>query len=141
MTSGRHRAGFAQTLLALFVVGATPPQAASAPPASLRDRILVSADWVKAHATDKDLVLLQVGDKATFDANHIAGARFLPMDALSTSGVGEGGRTLEVAQAKDCRKHLGALVISDTSHIVVYFGSGAVPAATRIVFTLDAAGF
>ena len=127
--------------LALSLIGvASLALPASAQPASPREKILVSADWVKAHAADKNLILIHVGEKKDYDAGHIAGAHFLPMDGLSTSGVGEGALTLEVPAADDLRKQLEELGVSDKSRIVVYLGEGMVPAATRIVFTLDAAG-
>src|SRR5205809_7391682 len=53
-------------LLLLFAV----PLLAASP----RDSMLVSADWLRAHLNDPNLVLLHVGDKAEYDAKHIPGA-------------------------------------------------------------------
>src|SRR4029079_16574797 len=39
-----------------------------------RDQLVVSAAWLQQHASDPDLVLLHVGNKATYDAGHIPGA-------------------------------------------------------------------
>ena len=140
--SATAKAATAQTAAAQAAkTPAAKTPAAKTPAASPREKILVSADWVKAHAADKNLVLLQVGDQTTYDAGHIVGARFLAMDGLSVSGVGDGALTLEVPAADDLRKQLETLGLTDASRIVVYLGAGMVPAATRIVFTLDAAGF
>ena len=40
--------------------------------ASPRQNLVVDANWLKAHLNDPDLVLLHVGDKAEYEAAHIA---------------------------------------------------------------------
>lgn len=42
------------------------------------ESLLVSTEWLSAHRSDPDLVLLHVGmEKADYDRGHIAGARYL----------------------------------------------------------------
>jgi thiosulfate/3-mercaptopyruvate sulfurtransferase len=103
-----------------------------------RDSMLVTADWLKAHTQDKDLVVLHVGDKKAYDAGHIEGARFLPMDGLAVQGAD--GLQLEMPSPEELHRQLVALGVTDASRIVVYFDQYMIPAATRVVFTLDAAG-
>jgi len=136
-TTGRGRK--LATLLMIGAMSLTAP--AMAQGASARDKMLVTADWLKAHAGDANLVLLHVGALADYDAGHIAGARPLPMDGLSAGMRGQDELTLEMLPADELRKQLEALGIDDKSRVVVYFGTGMIPAATRVVFTLQNAGF
>lgn len=106
---------------------------------SPRDAMLVTADWLKTHAQDKDLVVLQVGDRKGYDAGHIPGSQFV--DSMASLGVAEAnGLTLEMPAADALHKQLAALGVTDKSRVVVSFGPGSFPAATRVIFTLEAAG-
>jgi thiosulfate/3-mercaptopyruvate sulfurtransferase len=113
---------------------------ASTPAASPRDSLLVSAEWLTQHLNDPNLVLLHMGAKADYDAKHIPGARFVSFDDISVSDHTGPGLMLEMPPVDALRQHLAALGISDGSRVVVYFGSGYVSPATRVVFTLDYAG-
>lgn len=127
---------------ALILAGAaalTAPALAQSAPS--REKMLVTADWLKAHAADANLILLHVGDQANFDKEHIASARLLPMDGLSTGMGGAGKLTLEMLPADELKTQLEALGVTDKSRVVVYYGSGMIPAATRVYFTLQNAGF
>lgn len=114
--------------------------AASALIASPRQSLVVSADWLKQHLSDPDLVLLHVGDKAGYEAGHIPGARLASMSDVSVSDHGEKGLMLEMPPAEDLRHRLEALGISDKSRVIVYYGKDWVSPSTRIIFTLDYAG-
>jgi len=100
---------------------------------------VVSAQWLRAHLNDPDLVLLHVGDKDEYKAAHIAGARLVSLGDISVMHT-ETMAMLEMLSAEDLRKHLEALGISDESRIVVYFGKDWVSPSTRVLFTLDYAG-
>lgn len=127
---------------ALAMAGAMALQGtALAQGTSARDKMLVTADWLKVHAADANIVLLHVGDQASFDKEHIAGARLLPMDGLSTGTGGGDKLTLEMLPADELKAQLEALGINDKSRVIVYYGSGMIPAATRIYYTLQNAGF
>jgi thiosulfate/3-mercaptopyruvate sulfurtransferase len=108
--------------------------------ASPRDTMLVSAAWLAQHAKDANLVLLHVGDKAEYDAAHIAGARLVATRDLAVPPQGTQGLTLEMPPPDVLASKLEALGISDNSHVVVYYGKDWVSPATRIVFTLVYAG-
>lgn len=120
-------------LLALLLAG---PAFAAAP----RDSLLVTPAWLAAHQHDPALVLLHVGDKKAYARKHIPGAHFVDLDDISNSSMAEGGLMLEMPTAADLRTRLARLGISDTSHIVVYYGQDWISPATRVVFTLEAAG-
>ena len=108
--------------------------------ASPRDSLVVNTAWLKTHLSDPNLVLLQVGDKESYEAGHIPGARATMMDDVSVSDHTPTGLMLEMPPADDLRHKLEALGISDDSHVVVYFGKDWVSPSTRILFTLDYAG-
>lgn len=106
--------------------------AASAP----RESMLVSTAWLAEHLADPGLVILHVGTPASY-AQHIPGARHVTLADISVSS--EAGGTLEMLPASELRLRLSGLGIGDRSRIVVYYAE-SVPQATRVVFTLDAAG-
>jgi thiosulfate/3-mercaptopyruvate sulfurtransferase len=100
--------------------------------------LLVDVAWLSDHVQDRDLVLLHVGGKQEYDAEHIAGARHITdADVTRTNQVD----MYDLPDAAELRTKFASLGISDTSRIVVYFGrNGGVPSATRIIFTLDYIG-
>jgi thiosulfate/3-mercaptopyruvate sulfurtransferase len=126
-------------LLSLFAstAAAKPPPAASDPAAL---PMLVTPAWLAAHLSDRDLVLLHVGDPAAYPARHIAGARGVALSDISISMQGARALHLELPPPDDLRRRLEALGISNDSRIVVYFADDWVSPATRVVLTLDAAG-
>lgn len=97
----------------------------------------VSQPWLAAHAQDSDLVLLHVGDKGRYNKKHIPGARHVDLDDIS---VEAGGLSLQMPGLADLKARLEKLGISDRSRIVVYYDEDWVSPATRVVFTLYAAG-
>ena len=99
--------------------------------------LTVTPQWLSAHLNDPDLVLLQVGDRGDYDRNHIAGARYVSLDDIA---VDSGGLSLQMPAPADLQARLEKLGISDGSRIVVYSSDPDVSPATRVVFTLYAAG-
>src|SRR5690348_3867021 len=89
---------------------------ASAQPA--RDQLVVSAAWLQQHASDPDIVLLHVGNKATYDAGHITGARYVDYTTTLTSNTNANGLTLEMLPAEALHDRLAALGISDHSRVI-----------------------
>jgi len=126
----RHLAFAALFLLAL--PGAAPP----APRASL----LVSTAWLAQNLRNPNLVVLHVGPQESF-ARHIPGARYVTLDDISVSDHGGGGNMLELPGAAELRGRLARLGIGDASRIVVVFDQEWISPATRVLFTLGAAGF
>ena len=125
-----HRTFACAALLALTLV------ASNAASAFDRATMLVSTEWLKDHLRDPNLVVLHVGPPEGYTM-HILGARFLRLSDISVSSD---AATLELPPPDDLRARLEAIGISDDSRIVVYYGEGLVQAATRVVYTLQAAG-
>ena len=109
-------------------------------PAAPRDSITVSTQWVAAHLDDPDTVLLHVGDEDDYSKQHIPGARLVSLDDISVSEHTGKGLHLEMPAPEDLRQRLAKLGITDRSCVIVYYGKDWVSPATRVVFTLDAAG-
>jgi len=122
-------------LILLFIVIANVNAAKNA-----RDSLVVSTSWLAAHLNDPNLVLLHVGDKVQYAAEHIPGARLVSLsDIANTDHTGK-GLILEMPAAEDLRVRLEKLGISDNSKVVVYYGKDWVSPSTRVIFTLDYAG-
>jgi thiosulfate/3-mercaptopyruvate sulfurtransferase len=117
-----------------------PAPAGPAAPAADAMPLIVKPAWLAAHLADKDLVVLHIGDPAGYRKQHIAGARKVELSDISISMQGKDQLHLELPPPDDLRHRLEALGISSASRIVVYFADDWVSPATRVVFTLDAAG-
>ena len=124
-----------------FVLGAALliPVTVAFQAAQSRESLLVSVDWLKQHSNDPDLVLLHVGEKAEYDAGHLAGARFITMSDVAAPRPADRSQDvgLELPTPEAARARLESLGISDGSRVVVYFGKDWYSPSTRIVFTLD----
>jgi thiosulfate/3-mercaptopyruvate sulfurtransferase len=114
--------------------------AALGPDRPPRDTLLVSTSWLAQHLKDPNLVLLHVGEKPEYDAKHIPGARFVDFQDLHMGHGAANSLTLEMPAPERLHDLLADLGISNTSRIVVYYGSDWVSPSTRVVFTLDYAG-
>jgi thiosulfate/3-mercaptopyruvate sulfurtransferase len=97
---------------------------------------VVSVGWVSAQPPSRAPVILFVGSRQEYDAGHIPGAQFLPNDAVTTSGT----LAVELPDPAVLEQRLEALGVSDNSRIVIAHGRNSLPAATRALFTLKAAG-
>jgi thiosulfate/3-mercaptopyruvate sulfurtransferase len=100
---------------------------------------LITPAQLEPMLADAAVVLLHVGDKAEYDAEHLPGARHIETRALAATAQ-PGALTLQLPAPADLETKLEALGISDTSRIVVYMGKDWISPLTRVVFTLDYAG-
>jgi thiosulfate/3-mercaptopyruvate sulfurtransferase len=105
-----------------------------------RDSLVVTPAWLAQHLHDPNLVILHVGDKDSYEAAHIPGARLVSMSDVSISDHTPKGLMLEMPPNDALKKDLETLGISDDSRVIVYYAQGWVSPSTRIVFTLDYAG-
>jgi thiosulfate/3-mercaptopyruvate sulfurtransferase len=125
------------TFVAFALFGLTAAVAAQ----SSRDSLIVSSSWLAAHLKDSNLVLLHLGDKTDYGTRHIAGARFVTLADVSMSGEEAGGLNLQMPPTPVLHDRLAAFGISDNSRIVVYYQTTQITSATRVMLTLDYAGF
>ena len=98
-------------------------------------RILVSTDWLEAHLNDPDLRVLDMSwylpdagrdPKAEYDAAHIPGARFVPIDEVSDlrSAIPHTAPPVEKFMSRMRKWGVG-----DGHQVVVYDGAGLFSAA------------
>jgi thiosulfate/3-mercaptopyruvate sulfurtransferase len=99
---------------------------------------LVSAEWLKKHSDDPDLVILHVAfSRRDYLREHIPGARFMWFSWLSPS-TPEG--STEMAPVDDARRVLEDLRLTDRSRVVVYFTGSNLTTATRTIFAFRHSG-
>lgn len=101
-----------------------------------KSEMLVRAAWLGEHLGDRSLVILNIGPRASYDAGHIPGARFIEMSGISTSQP----LTLEMPPVDKLKSSFEALGISDDSRIIICFSENWVSPSTRVYFTLDYLG-
>jgi thiosulfate/3-mercaptopyruvate sulfurtransferase len=106
-----------------------------------REALVVSTGWLADHLKDANLVILQLGVKAEYDAGHIPGARFITLDDVAvTDRTDPASLTLQMPAADDLRARLERIGVSDNSRVVMSYGRDRIASATRVLFTLDHAG-
>jgi thiosulfate/3-mercaptopyruvate sulfurtransferase len=103
-----------------------------------RETLIVSTKWLADHGKDANLVVLAVGDKADYDAGHIAGSQWI--DYKSVGVKGETGLTLELPPMGSLTEVFSKLGVSDDSRVVVYRLKDWLTPAARVILTLDAMG-
>lgn len=109
--------------------------AAAAP--AVRSDMLVTTAWLAQHLQDPNLVILAVSrDRATYNAGHIPGARFV---ALSEIIVTRNGILNELPPAAALQAVFERAGVSDDTRVILY-GDDSVLPATRAYFTLDYLG-
>lgn len=130
------------SILLAFVFILLPSEArlqgcAQSPPAEAP--LTVTAEWLAKNINDPKLVLLHVGQKAEYDAGHIPGAVFVPLQELSAP-ADPNGLALELPTVEQLKPALEKFGISNDSRVIVYFGKDWVSPTTRVYFTLDVFG-
>lgn len=101
---------------------------------------VVDVKWLAANLASPDLVVLHVGNPLLYAKRHIRGARLVSFADVALEGKPGESLVLELPPADVLRERLEKLGISDRSRVVVTFGEDWTSAATRLLFTLHAAG-
>lgn len=101
--------------------------------------LLVDAAYVAKHLQDPETVLVEVGSRQEYDEQHIAGARLLTPEDISTPTKAQPGQLgLELLPPDTLRNRLEAAGISDGSHVIVYSGEKEpFQLTTRVIFALQ----
>jgi thiosulfate/3-mercaptopyruvate sulfurtransferase len=100
--------------------------------------ILVTAQWAKDHQGDSKVVLVQVNFlKLDYDAEHIAGARYLWPGSLAPDSPMGAMNEPDLKSAKEIVENLG---ISNDSHVIIYFVRNEVSPTARIFLTFENLG-
>lgn len=123
-------------LLPVQFANATDKQTPPAGNGASHPELLVSTQWLADHLSDPHLVIVHIGhDRGDYQAAHIPGAHFLPMDKF----VSDRDPGAELLPADQLKQNLEAIGIGDDSR-VVYYAPDWDPMATRLFFTLDYLG-
>lgn len=101
--------------------------------------LLITPRELNAQLRDPNLVLLHLGPADDYNARHIAGSQHIDMQDVAAPRT-EGSLSLELPEPTELRQRLEKFGISDNSRIVVTFGQEWISPATRIIWTLQAAG-
>src|SRR4029450_376325 len=119
---GKERDMPSRTLVPAFIT--TLILTASAASGQSAAPLLVDAEWLSQHLTDRDLVILHVGDDGEYKREHISGARLITEEDLSRPHNHSNLKDmmLELPDAATLRARVSQFGISDASRIVVYFG-------------------
>ena len=104
---------------------------------TLNPDLLVSAEDLADDLNDANLVIVHVGrDRASYDAGHIPGARFLPLSSIAEERAGLPNELPPVERLDSVFESLG---IGDGTRVVLYGDLDGL-AAGRAFFTLDYLG-
>lgn len=128
-------------LLGAAILSLTAGCLVSVPKANPRpvwnDQLLVSTRELATRLNDGRTVVVHVGrDRASYDAGHVPGARFLPLSSIVTE---VNGNPNELPPADQLEAAFEGVGVSDGSRVVLY-GDLAGLAAARAFFTLDYLG-
>ena len=119
-------------LAAVLLIGtAASPARAQGDPG-----VLVTPRWLQQHLADRDLVILQVGTRGTFDKEHIARAQFIQVSDVSLREPPGN----EMPPEDSLRHQLEKFGISDNSRLVVVMSDDYLAQSGRVMFTLHYAG-
>lgn len=124
---------FALALAAMLNLGCA--NAFAAAPASMN--MTVDPHWLESRLSDPSVVVLHIGRKEDFAAGHIPGARLITFKDIA---VDSDGATMQLPPPDELKRKLGAIGIGNDSKVVVSFGKDWVSPATRVIFTMQAAG-
>ncbi|HEU4634953.1 MAG TPA: rhodanese-like domain-containing protein [Edaphobacter sp.] len=104
--------------------------------------LLIDTAYLQKHLQDADSVLIEVGSHEEYEKQHIAGARLLTVEDVSTPAKAPAGQLgMELLPAETLRHRLEAAGISDGSHVLVYSGEKeSFPRTARVVFALQYMG-
>jgi len=130
---------FLMVAIPLLIFASIPEvQAQSQNSGNVRESLIVSTEWLGKHVKDDSLVLLQIGERKEYDAEHIPGAQFIQLSDISTPR-GQ-GLILELPSVDQLKTTFERLGVTDKSRIVVYFSKDWVTPTARVFMTLDYLG-
>ena len=123
-------------MLGLLLAISIHAQSKSKP--AVRSQMLVTTDWLAKNLKNPNVIVIQVGrEQKDYDAGHIPGARFLPLNALVVTRNNNANELPPLDKLKPLFANLG---VNNDSRVVLY-GDNYNLLAARAYFTLDYLGF
>ncbi len=132
----RWCAAAAATLL-LMVFSA--PAHAQSEPARTKAPLLIDASALDALRAQNNVVILQIGSPAQYEAAHIPGARPVALNDVSTPRT-DGALILELPDSPTLERWARSVGITNQSRIVVVPATDTLQSSTRVLFTLTFMG-
>ncbi|HWK89987.1 MAG TPA: rhodanese-like domain-containing protein, partial [Longimicrobium sp.] len=106
-------------------------------PPEVESSLLVSAEQLAGMLGQPTTIVLHVGrDRASYDAGHVPGARWLPISSIVTE---RDGNPNELPSVEELDRVFESVGVSDNSRVVLY-GDASGLLAARAFFTLDYLG-
>src|SRR5579872_2787608 len=102
---------------------------------TVNEQLLVSTKWLQQYLRTPGVTVVEIGDRATYESGHIAGARFI---ALSDFLVARDSTPNELPDLAALEKTLSVAGVPNRGRIIVY--SRDIIDASRAFFTLDYLG-
>lgn len=102
-------------------------------------QLVISPRAAAKFVNDGKTVFLQVGEKASYDREHVPGAQFVNMQILAAPRTPT-GLALEMPTVDSLKVAIERLGISDNSRIIVMFSDEWGTPSTRVLLTLGYAG-
>ena len=123
---------------ALFLLCAGAAAAATCGGHGTQQSLIVSTGWLADHIKDANLVVLAVGEKSDYEAEHIVGSQFIEYRSVGVKGAT--GLTLELPSMDQLTEVFSKLGVGNDSRVVVYRLKDWLTPAARVILTLDAMG-
>src|SRR3954465_518982 len=101
-----------------------------------RETLVVSTKWLAGHLKEPNLVILAVGEKKDYDAEHIPGSQFL--DYREVTEKGASGLTMELPPMPRLADLFARYGVRNDSRVVVYRLKDWLTPTARVLLTLDA---
>ena len=102
-----------------------------------QEKFIVSSDWLSKHLNDKNIILLQVGNKDSYNEAHIPGAWYISFDEYAPTG--KNGLHRQMPGVDYLVTLFEKFGITNDSRIILYTDSWVTPTA-RLYLTLDFIG-
>jgi thiosulfate/3-mercaptopyruvate sulfurtransferase len=125
-------------LAVVFAVLVTPIARADG---DTRARLVIQPSELAQRLDDPNLVVLVIGEREAYDAEHIAGAVWMDTDLVEAPEEGDDPLNLQLPDADTFADALASLGVDDDSQIVLAFDGKWVTPTTRVLFTLWWMGF
>src|SRR6185369_3471510 len=125
-------------VFALFLLNTVVAFAATCGGHGTQESLIVSTGWLASHMKDANVVVLAVGDRSDYDAEHIAGSQFIEYRSVGVKDAS--GLTLELPPMDQLADVFSKLGVGNDSRGVVYRLKDWLTPAARVVLTLDAMG-
>jgi len=101
---------------------------------------LITPAWLAERLGHEPIVMLHLGDRAEYDAGHIANAQFMTLQDISEPPPPATTLRLQMASIDALKNFFEARGVTDTSRIVLVYGKDQITSVARVFVALDLLG-